>query len=151
MMYNQGMNSSSFKKFLIYSFLPTVFLFPVLFVSAQSGAGGTGNPGGVGGTGNPPQQVNYRIQIPNPLKNNTNDIPALIELIIKDVVVPIGATVVVVMIIYSGFLYVTAQGKPDKIKTAHQAILYAVIGAAVLLGARVLATVIRGTVTQLGG
>jgi hypothetical protein len=99
---------------------------------------------------NPPTPP-IKIEIPNPLKNSTNSLPDLLTLIINSVILPIGGVVVVVMIIYSGFLYVTAQGKPDKIKTANTALLYAMIGALILLGARVLSEAIKGTITQLGG
>ena len=55
------------------------------------------------------------------------------------------------MIIYTGFLFVTARGDVAKITTAKQAFLYVIIGAAIMLGAFVIKTAITGTVEQLKG
>ncbi len=55
----------------------------------------------------------------------------------------------VLAFIYSGFLYVMAQGDETKIKTAHRALLYTAIGTAVLLGAAVISAVITATINQL--
>ncbi len=76
---------------------------------------------------------------------------ALLRTIINDILMPIGGVLAVLAFIYSGFLYVTAQGNETKIKTAHTALLYTAIGTAVLLGSWVLATVICNTIGQLGG
>ena len=111
----------------------TIFLAPTLILAQGS---------------NPPP---IDIKITNPLKGGTDSIPVLLEKIISEALLPIGAVVVVVMIIYAGFLYVTARGKPEDIKKAHDALLYAAIGAGILLGARVLAGAIQATVTQIGG
>ena len=99
----------------------------------------------------PPAPVNYKIIIPPPLSTGTGGIPVLIEKIISEAILPIGGVIVVIMIIYAGFMYVTAAGNETKVKNAHTALLYAVIGAAILLGARVLAGVIKATITQIGG
>lgn len=53
---------------------------------------------------------------------------------------------IVFMIIYAGFMYVTAQGEPGKIGQAHKALLYAVIGGVIILAANVILAVIQGTV-----
>ena len=126
-------------KLLIKMFLfvatTTIFLAPTLILAQGS---------------NPPP---IDIKITSPLGGNPapTSIPALLEKIISEALLPIGAVVVVVMIIYAGFLYVTARGKPEDIKKAHDALLYAAIGAGILLGARVLAGAIQATVTQIGG
>jgi len=61
----------------------------------------------------------------------------------------VGTAVAVVMIIYAGFLYVTAGGNETQIKKAHDALLWAVIGAAILLGAYIISQAIQGTISQL--
>jgi hypothetical protein len=134
------------------SFL-TGFLLVIVFVSMArtSIAQEVGPAPGGREVGPAPGNVSFQITIPNPLKNNTRDLPSLIELIISSVILPIGATIVTIMIIYAGFLFVTARGNETKLETAKKAFLYAVIGAVILLGARVLAAAIQGTVTQLGG
>jgi len=87
--------------------------------------------------------------ITNPL-NNVKTIQELIGKILN-LVVQIGLPIIVLMIIYAGFKYVTARGNPEKIKEAHDAILWTVIGAAVVLGAAVISHAISGTITSLGG
>ncbi len=89
------------------------------------------------------------IQIPNPLRNTTGTIPDLIIAIIDNIVLPIGGVVAVLMVMWAGFLFVTARGNEKKITDAKQAILYACIGAAILLGAKVIASAIQATINQL--
>lgn len=66
------------------------------------------------------------------------------------VVVRIGAIVVVLMLVWVGFLFVTAAGDPGKLSKARQALLYTVIGALILLGAQAIAMGIQATVQALG-
>jgi len=87
------------------------------------------------------------VSITNPFKSNT--ISGLIKVIVNDLLIPIGSVVAVVMIMYAGFMFVVARGDQTKITKAKDALLYAVIGAAILLGAWVISDVISGTITQL--
>ncbi len=59
--------------------------------------------------------------------------------------------IVVIMMLYAGFLFVTAQGNAEKLGEAKKALLYTMIGAAIVLGAEGFATIIKNTVTCLGG
>lgn len=88
------------------------------------------------------------IGIENPLgdKKDLKDIIGIILNSIADIVLPI----VIVMVIYSGFLYVIARGKPEAIKDAHKALTWTLVGAAVLLGARLIANVLIDTVSSIG-
>ncbi len=95
----------------------------------------------------PGQPNSGPIKIENPFKKDT--IRGLIETIVKDILMPIGGVVAVLMIMYAGFLYVTAGGDPGQIKKAHDALLWAVIGAAILLGAWVISEAISKTIDQL--
>ncbi len=61
----------------------------------------------------------------------------------------IGTPLVALAIIFAGFMLVAAQGNPEKLQKARQALLWAVVGGAVLLGSYVLAQAIGGTVEQL--
>lgn len=90
-----------------------------------------------GGTGD-------RAQINNPLGNTST----FAELIAKiaSIVLKIGFPIAVLFIIYSGFLFATARGSEDKIKTAKQTFTWAIIGTAILLGAEVLALAIQATI-----
>ena len=49
-------------------------------------------------------------------------------------------------IIYAGFLYVTARGNETQVSNASRALLYAVIGGVIILGANIILAVISGTV-----
>ena len=84
----------------------------------------------------------------NPIESD--NIAVLIKNILK-IVAQLGAIVCVFFIIYAGFLYVTANGDPGKIKTAHSTFLWSVVGTAVLLGASVLAELICNTVSEILG
>lgn len=55
----------------------------------------------------------------------------------------IGIPLVAVMIIYSGFLFATAGGNETKLKTARQTFYWAVIGAAVIIGAGVISGAVQ--------
>ncbi len=86
-------------------------------------------------------------KLQNPL-GSVDNIPDLIAKILE-IIMKISMPIIVIMLIYSGFLYVKAMGKPEEIKKAHQTLLWTVIGAAVILGAWTLAEAISGTINQL--
>lgn len=83
----------------------------------------------------------------NPL-GATNDLGALILKIVEGIA-QVGYYVVVLFVIYSGFKFVKARGNDKELADAKQTFLYTVIGAAILLGATLLANVISGTVEEL--
>lgn len=82
--------------------------------------------------------------IPNPL-GNTSTFADLISKI-AGIVLKIGFPIAVLFIIYSGFLFATARGSEEKIKTAKKTFTWAIIGTAILLGAEVLALAIKATI-----
>ena len=61
----------------------------------------------------------------------------------------IGTPLIAVVIIYSGYLYVSSMGDPNKVKHAKEMLLNALIGGALLLGSFVIAELISGTVDQI--
>lgn len=63
--------------------------------------------------------------------------------------VMIALPIISVFIIWAGFMFIKARGKPGEISTARQNMVYVLIGATLILSAWVLATLIGGTVTQL--
>lgn len=83
----------------------------------------------------------------NPL-GDTKDLSTLLTKILAGVV-EIGGVVVTLMLVYCGFLFVVAQGQPEKIKEARTALLWTVIGALILLGASALQAVISSTVHSI--
>jgi hypothetical protein len=52
-------------------------------------------------------------------------------------------------LIWSGFMFVSAQGNPEKIETAKSRLLYTIIGAILLLGAWTISQAIKGTVEDI--
>ena len=86
--------------------------------------------------------------IKNPLC--VNSIAGLIAVLL-DLISKIGLVAALMMIIYSGFLFVTARGDTSKLETARKTFLYTVIGAAILLAANVIAGVIGATIKDVGG
>lgn len=87
----------------------------------------------------------------NRLVNPLRGIDSFEELLarILEAVVDIGTIVLTVAIIWVGFLFVAARGNEEKIKQARQALMYAVIGGLLLLGAQAIASVIQSSVESL--
>ena len=139
-------NLKKISGFLVCFLVVFYFVAPIN-IRAQSGSGQP-NPSGSGQPSAGQQtSISIKTKIINPFKQET--IPELIETIVKEILVPVGTAVAVVMIIYAGFLYVTAGGNETQIKKAHDALLWAVIGAAILLGAYIISQAIQGTISQL--
>ena len=115
----------SFKKFLATTLALGVVLIPAMVFADNDPIGAT---------------------IENPIKVDTLNgfLKVLLEGIIK-----IGIPLVALAIIYSGFMFVSARGKPEALKKAKDAFLYSLVGAAVLLGAWTLAQLISDTVLEL--
>jgi heme/copper-type cytochrome/quinol oxidase subunit 2 len=84
----------------------------------------------------------------NPLKSGYTSIPDFLKALL-DIVVTIAIPIIVIMIIYSGFLFIKAQGKPEDLITARKALMWTLIGAAVILGASVISYAIKGTVDEI--
>lgn len=97
----------------------------------------------------PPTTVTpIKIDIPNPT-NAGSDLMSVLVTLLNKVVMPIAAVAVVVWIVWAGFGYVIANGNPTKIEKAHQRLLYALIGAGILLGAAAISAVVERTVKGL--
>ena len=82
----------------------------------------------------------------NPLPVNTID--QLVDLILR-AVITIGVPVLVFFFLLTGFYFVTAMGEKAKIKQAHDMLWNTIVGAALVLGAKVIHEVLVGTLTQL--
>ena len=84
--------------------------------------------------------------LPEPIKYKTIDslVLALLTLFYQ-IMLPIVA----LYIMYAGFLYVAARGNEDKLKKAHQALTYSLLGAAIILGAALAVRIIQGTIGGL--
>jgi heme/copper-type cytochrome/quinol oxidase subunit 2 len=100
---------------------------------------------------NPGQGTNPSGGVPliNPLKAGTS-IESFLGSIL-DFVIRIGSIIVILMTVFVGYKFVVAQGKPDKIEEAKKMLLWTIIGALVLIGAKVISAGILATVQALGG
>lgn len=118
-----------------------VFSFSTpLSVDAQ----GNGITGGNSGTGTTPPSSG--VKLINPLKWDT-----LVEFFreILKIAAQIGSIFVVVGFVYTGFLFVKAQGNAEELATAKRSFTYTVIGAALVLGAWAFAMAIAETIKSI--
>ncbi len=84
----------------------------------------------------------------NPLNSNFSSVPAFIAGALKALAM-IALPVITLFLVISGFLFITAQGNQQKLETAKKNFAYVIIGALLILGAWILATLIAGTISQL--
>jgi hypothetical protein len=127
--------------------LTLLFLFGVARVWAQTGGSGTSSGGSgtsSGGSSSSGGGAGFR----NPLSTPT--LPEFLNKIL-DVVITIGFPIIVLAVVYTGFLFVKAQGNKEELGTAKKAFMWTVIGALIILGAQALSFAIEGTVDQLRG
>lgn len=66
-----------------------------------------------------------------------------------DTIIMFSVPIVVLAVIYSGFLFVTAGENATKISNAKKILFWTLMGALIILGAKVIASVVQGTVGQL--
>ncbi len=83
----------------------------------------------------------------NPIPS-VGDVPGFIQKLLTGAL-KIGMPVIALAVIYCGFLFVAARGNSEKITKAKDALMYTLIGAAILLGAWAIATLISDTVLSL--
>ena len=132
--------SKEIKKIVLIHLLVICFFILPLFVSAQkvqtTPSGPTGTP--------------VAFTIPNPIaKSGANDLMGLITALLNNVVMPVAAVGVVIWIVYAGFTFITAQGKEAEITKAKDRLLWALVGAGILLGAVGISKVVENTVKAL--
>ena len=111
-------------------------------VSTGSGTstGGGGVSTGGGGVVTPTGSG----KITNPLQSQ--DIPEFLLKII-DVLLVFALPLIILYIMYAGYLFVTAAGNAEKVTGAKNALLWSVVGGVIVLGARLIISVIQGTIT----
>ena len=87
-------------------------------------------------------------QLMNPIAYS--DISSFIRAVLRAVVL-ILFPMVVLMLVYTGFLFVEAQGKEKEISDARRAFFWTVIGGLIVLGAQALSMAIEATVKEIEG
>ena len=122
-------------------------------------ANNTGQPGvktGTGVTSQPATKVVSSTGV-NPSVPSLNKKPIVIfdpvqktipEIFraILDIIMVFAIPIILFFIVWAGFLYVKATGNPTKIEAAHKALLYALIGGLIVLGANIILAVITNTI-----
>lgn len=106
---------------------------------------GAGGPGG--GPIPPPgpgQPVTFEITPPTQVRTLT-DLARAVARFLLQIAIPI----VIIIIIYAGLLFLTSQGNKDQIAKAKKALLYAVIGLAIILIGQGFVTLIQ-SILNLG-
>jgi len=90
-------------------------------------------------------------QTVTPLISPTPKVGSLFDFIttILGIVIKIAIPALTVYIIYSGFTLATAGGDEAKYKNAKTMLIWGFIGAAIILGAVVIARALQGTVTAI--
>lgn len=139
--YSIKQNALSFGFVFVLSF---ALLFSLAMAKTDGGAGNSGSDGGAGND----TSVQINTSIKNPLGDNIQTIPDFIKIVIMAVLY-VGVPIVALAIIYTGFLFISAQGNSEKLTKAKKALLYTLIGAVLLLGAFVIANAIQGTVNEI--
>lgn len=117
---------------LAYAFLSVPRVFAATGQTSQSGS--------TGGT----SAINVNLE--NPLGSTT--IYQFLEKVLG-LMVDIGFPVLILAIVYTGFLFVKAQGNESELGKAKQAFFYTIIGGVILLGAEIIVRAISGTISQL--
>lgn len=79
----------------------------------------------------------------NPLASSS--IEELLVAILR-VLIIIATPIVIMFIVYAGFLYVTAQGNAQQVQQATRALTYAIIGGVIIIGAVAIAGIIENLV-----
>ncbi len=113
-----------------------------LLAASDAGASGAGSDAGRSDQGGE--------KLSSPLGSHGGSLDTFLMKLL-DVVILLGAIVIVFMIILSGLRYVLAKGDENEIKSAHKQLTWTAVGAAILLGAKVIAMVITNTVETLSG
>lgn len=94
--------------------------------------------------------VQAQSRLENPLDSSFSDIPSFIAGALK-VLVMVALPIIALFIVIAGFMFIKARGNSSELTKAKENFLYVIIGALLILGAWVIATLIGGTVTQLLG
>lgn len=128
-------------------------LAPVAFgaETIQPGGGNIDNqlqPGG-GDTGSSGSNVTLLNPLGTSCNSTNTDCLRGFLISILDFVVKIGSIVVILMLVFVGYKFVTAQGNDSKIIEARGMLLWTVVGALILLGAKAIALGIEATVKAL--
>ncbi|MEK7120517.1 MAG: hypothetical protein AAB840_00310 [Patescibacteria group bacterium] len=84
----------------------------------------------------------------NPLKGGVDTLMGLLTLVV-DAVMYIAVPVIIILFIYAGLKFVMARGVPAEIDKAKEMFKWLVIGSAIILGAKLLISILENTINSL--
>lgn len=87
-------------------------------------------------------------QFKSPLKEGLETVDGFVSALLK-AVITVAFPIAVLVIVYSGFLFVTAQGNSEKLEKAKTNFIWTIIGVGVLLGAFALSKLLEGTIAPI--
>jgi hypothetical protein len=136
-------------RIFIISFFVLLSFAPMALAQSPGGNVNTSPGGNINPIVNTNPSSGSSVILTNPLKSGTS-----LESFLNDIlafVIRIGTIVVILMIVYVGYLFVIAQGKPGEIEKARAALLWTVVGALILLGSQAIAISLKATVSAITG
>lgn len=101
-----------------------------------------------GGDRAPSANCDPNTQLCNPLLNKYDTLCKVLTGILN-LITQIGAIIAVILIIWSGFKFIFAQGNETKLTAAKKSFMTTIIGTALLLGASVIAEIVVKTVFEI--
>jgi hypothetical protein len=113
-----------------------IFFVPIFVAFAQTTLDGPG-----------PTTLGHSATLKNPL--GFESLCGFLKAVFN-AAVTIGIPIAVLFIVWAGFLFVLARGRPDALQRAKTNAMYVVIGLAVFLGAWFLSQIIAATISALG-
>jgi hypothetical protein len=138
--------------YVLFGIVAMLVFFVPAFVFAQSGTESFGTPGASSGFGTPGASsgsgsgASNQYIIADPLGNK--NICQLAKSLL-DIVLAIGIPVAVFFLVWSGFRFILARGRPGELEIARKNFYYVIIGIAVFLGAWTLTSILAATVRTL--
>jgi len=88
-----------------------------------------------------PQSTSTDLNITNPL-GETSDITTLVENILNFLII-LAIPITAILVVYAGYLYITSAGNEEKVKIAQKALIWAIIGFAIVLIANSIPAIIQ--------
>jgi len=83
----------------------------------------------------------------NPLK--VDSFEGLFQNVLSDIIIPVSTAIGVVFIIWAGFGFVIAQGKPEDINKAKKRLLYVLIGVGIIISSEIILDLLLNTLTEI--
>jgi predicted transporter len=90
--------------------------------------------------------ITYAASLENPL--NFNTIQGFLQGVLGALMY-LGLPLIALIIIYSGFLFVRAQGNSEQLQVAKKNFFYVIIGTGLFLGAWALTQIVAATISSL--